>query len=238
MSQLHNTEYHMAPGANVGVRLYDLRDMPCRPEEIKEGEIDKVLAGIPTIAKRESHNILTNIGRTWLRNLSGAASYGAIDAGTGYIEGTGYALTSERVAYLGLGVGGSFSSAPYFATQEELVTVSALEDYVQITDAPTYLKTVLPQTTVNGSFPDSYTIRFSTILASSEVSFATNVSKSAQAVGTNVPVSEAGLYISGATPTENLDHVDNNTRLVAYNIFTPIPVTPNVVLRIDWDFLF
>ena len=41
MSQLHNTEYHMAPGANVGVRLYDLRDMPCRPEEIKEGEIDK-----------------------------------------------------------------------------------------------------------------------------------------------------------------------------------------------------
>ena len=238
MSQIRNKEYHMAPGANVSVRLYDLGDMPCRPEEIPEGQADEVLAGIPWIAQRESHNVLTNIGRAWLRNLSGAASYGSIAPGTGYIEGGGFVLTSERVAYMGLGVGGSFSSAPYFATQEELVTVSALEDFVKITSSPTYLKLVLPQTTVNGSFPDSYTIRFTSILASSEVSFAGNTSKSAQAVGTNVPVSEAGLYLSGATPTANLDHVDNNTRLVAYNIFTPIPVTPNVVLRIDWDFLF
>ena len=39
--------------------------------------------------EHQSHNIITNVGRSWLRNLVGAANYEAVDAGTGHIEGAG-----------------------------------------------------------------------------------------------------------------------------------------------------
>jgi hypothetical protein len=207
-------------------------------EDIPPHLVESTLQGIPWIAEREGHNILTNVGRAWLRNLVGAKSYANIGGSTGYIEGTSYVLTSERIAYMAYGVGGALQTdTQFYRTQEELVTVTTPEDWVKVT-ATDYFKQVLPQTTANGSFPDGYTIRFTGILASSEVSFSANTSHSSVAVGTDVPVSEAGLYLSGSTVTEEPNYADNATRMVAYNIFAPLRVTTNVVLRIDWDFLF
>jgi hypothetical protein len=197
----------------------------------------QLLRGNNCIERRTGHNVLTNNGRTWLRNLVGASSYGSVAPSTGYVEGGSYVLSSERARYVGVGVGGALSASPYFRAQEETSDVTAIEDYVAVTSG-VYLKQVLPQTAGNAAFPDSYTLRLVANFAESEISFAGNTSKSGNVVGTSVPVSEAGLYISGAQHDENPDHADNTSRLVAYHIFSPITVTPNTVLRITWDLLF
>lgn len=190
------------------------------------------------VEERVNHNVLTNIGRTWLRNLVGAASYAAVDPVTGWIEGAGNAITSERVRYQMFGVGGALSAAPYLHTQEELTTVTELEDWVNY-DASNYMVEVLPQTAANDAFPDTFSIRFIGEVPESAISYAGNTSGgSAQAVGTSVPVSEAGLYLSGADKTKDPQDSANNTRLVAYDIFDPITVTPNIVLRVEWEFRF
>lgn len=222
---------------NVCVTAYEADSEAVLSTISSQKELSAVLLENRIISQHRSHNVFTNNGRTWLRNLSGAASYASI-ASNGYIEGTGDVLTSERAAYVAFGVGGALSSAPYYHTQEELVSVTALEDYVLVTGAPTYLASVLPQNTANGSFPDAYTLRLSCVLVSSQVSFAGNVSKSGNVVGTSVPVSEVGLYLSGADATLNLDDSTNTSRLIAYDIFETITVTDNVVLRVDWDLMY
>lgn len=190
------------------------------------------------VEERVGHNVLTNIGRTWLRNLVGATSYAATDPVSGWVEGVGSAITSERVRYQMFGVGGALSAAPFAHVQEELVAVTELEDWVRY-DAANYMVEVLPQTAGNDAFPDDFTIRFTGDIPESAVSFAGNTSgASLQAVGTSVPVTEAGLYLSGAVKTSDPTAAANNTRLVAYNIFDPIRVTPNIVLRVEWEFRF
>jgi len=190
------------------------------------------------VEERVGHNVLTNIGRTWLRNLVGAASYAAVDPITGWVEGAGNAITSERVRYQMFGVGGALSSAPYFHAQEELTTVTELEDWINY-DATNYMVEVLPQIASNDTFPDAYTIVFVGVIPESAISYAGNTSGgSFQAVGTNVPVSEVGLYLSGADKTADSQDAANNTRMVAYNIFEPINITPNIVLRTEWEFRF
>ena len=191
------------------------------------------------VDERESHNVLTNIGRNWLRDLVGFVDFAGLALG-GFASPA--SRTDARATYIAFGVGGVLSSDPtiYNATQEELVTVTALEDYVKISDAPNvYMKAVENQTTGSDSIVGSYAIRFITTILESEISFATNVSKSGGlAVGTNVPVSEAGLYLSGADPSIDLDTAPNTTRCVAYNQFDPIAVTPNIVLRTEWELRF
>jgi hypothetical protein len=192
------------------------------------------------VDQRETHNVITNVGRNWLRNLVGASSYPESGADV-YGE---HSLTDERVRYMAFGVGGALSSDPYFHSQEELVTVTSLEDFVAITDvnpeppSTRYLIEVMPQTLANQSFPTPYSIRFSCLIDESLVSFDGNLSYSGQPVGTSVPISEAGLYISGASPGKVLSHEDNTSRLVAYDIFAPITITPNITLRVEWEFRF
>ncbi len=182
----------------------------------------------------EVHNVLTNIGRTWLRDLSGALAYPA----TAAIEGVN-ARTSERVRFMGFGVGGKLTSdaTQFYGTQDELVTVTAIEDYVNI-DVTNHLKEVYPQTAGSGYLPDDYTITFAVDIPETEISYVGNTSKSGVVVGTNVPVTEAGLYISGATKTQNPDHADNIIRQVAYALFSPIYVNTNTSLRVEWDFRY
>lgn len=187
---------------------------------------------------RESHNILTNIGRKWLRDLVGALDYSNTD-GNGFIEGTVNIRTSERARYIGLGVGGLLTSDAivFNGTQEELVTVVAPEDYVKM-DASNFLKQVEVQTDGSDGLPTNFSIRFIITILESEVSFEGNTSKSEVVVGTLVRVSEAGLYLSGADPTMDLDVFVNNSRMIAYSIFAPIPINPNIVTRFEWELRF
>ena len=51
-----------------------------------------------------------------------------------------------------------------------------------------------------------------------------------------MPISEAGLYLSSAQTQPQVPTNDN--KLVAYDIFSPIIVTPNVMLKIEWELRF
>ena len=195
----------------------------------RDGDSWKVLS--------ESHNILTNVGRTWLRDLIGVIAYPSPIPASGWIEGSSYVKTSERIGWVAFGVGGSLSSAPYYASQDELVTVTAPEDWVQIT-ATDYLKQVNVQSASAGSYPDDYTMLFHIDLQAGDIAFSGNTSKSGAAVGTSVPVSEVMLYLTGADKTNNPDHATNTARGVAYNIFSPVTITPDVDIRLEWEFRF
>lgn len=187
------------------------------------------------IDTRESHNVLTNVGRNWLRDLCCVKAYPAPIPAGGFIETGSYVYTSERVGYMGFGVGGALSAAPYYHVQEELTTVVAPEDYVKV-NSTDYLKQVYPQTAANLSFPDDYTARYVVDLLETELTFAGNTSKSGTVVGTSVPLSELALYITGVSVTDTPDHADNTSRCVCYHTFTPINLTPTVVTRVVWEF--
>lgn len=192
------------------------------------------------IDTRDSHNVLTNTGRKWLRNLCRAVSFSSADSHEqGWLSAADVS-TAERPRFIGLGVGGILTSdsSTFYGTQEELTTVYTVEDHIQITSSPTWLKEIEPSPDSNTeALPDDYTLRFIANILESEVSFFNNETRSGETVGPTVRVSEAGLYLSGATPTEDLSPTSNNaTRCIAYNTFEPVPFNPKISIRLEWDF--
>lgn len=195
------------------------------------------------IDQRISHNVFTNTGRTWLSRIIGSSDY-AQDPPTPH--------NTDKIAYIGFGCGGALQTNTDFATgQTELVTVNALQDPVPVSidgDQRLYLKQVDNQTNSSVYFPGDFRTRFIVDIAESELSFTGNITRvSNMAVGTSVPISEAGLYLSSANPrfTHEADPANpleadpaEPNRLVAYNIFDPIHVTPNVILRVEWEVRF
>ena len=195
------------------------------------------------VDQRLSHNVVTNNGRSWLSRLVGASDYNTL---------VPTPHTNDKVKYIGLGCGGALQSDTDFATgQAELVTVTALQDPIPFSldnDVGVYLKQVDNQSFSSVYFPGNFRTRFVVDISESELSFAGNTTLvSQQNVGTAVPVTEAGLYLSSATPTYKaavgnvpaigVDPSQAN-HLVAYNIFDPVTVTPNVVVRIEWELRF
>ncbi len=178
---------------------------------------------------RESHNVFVNTGRAWLAKQLGASNY-AVDPPTPH--------STEKVAYIGLGCGGALQTDANFAnTQPETVTVTALEDPIPVSETggtKTWLKKVLNQSTGDVFFPGDFRTAFIVDFVESEVSYALSRTHTSNVlVGTNAPVSEAGLYLSTAKTALPDPTVVN--RLAAYNSFSPIPVTPNTVLRVVWE---
>ena len=196
------------------------------------------------VGHRISHNVMTNTGRAWLSKIVGAS---------GYEETFPTPHRQEKIQYMGFGCGGALQTDTRFSrTQTELVTVFAIEDPVPFSvnaNSPsekTYLKQVDPQLDNTLYFPGDYRTRFIVDVAETEISFAASVTaKSNVTVGTHVPISEAGLYLSSAKPNfttgstvaSEQDPTGAN-EMVAYNIFDPIVVTPNVTLRIEWELRF
>lgn len=212
----------LEPSANVAISVY------------KDGKL---------VDQRVSHNVFTNTGRTWLSRLVGASDYGHHPPSP---------HNEEKIAYIGFGCGGALQTNDDFATgQTELVTVTSLQDPVPISidgDQRLYLKQVDNQANSSVYFPGDFRTRFIVDIAESELSFVGNTTRvSNMAVGTSVPITEAGLYLSSANArfTHEADPVNpleadpaKPNSLVAYNIFDPIHVTPNVILRIEWELRF
>lgn len=212
----------LEPTANVAISVY------------KDGKL---------VDQRVSHNVFTNTGRTWLSRLVGSYDYA---------QSPPPPHNLEKIKYIGFGCGGALQSNTDFATgQTELVTVTSLQDPVPVSidgDQRLYLKQVDNQTNSSIYFPGDFRTRFIVDIAESELSFTGNVTRiSNMAVGTSVPISEAGLYLSSANPrfTHNASPANpleadpaGPNKLVAYNIFDPIHVTPNVILRVEWELRF
>lgn len=195
------------------------------------------------IDQRLSHNVVTNTGRNWLTLLVGSDDY-STDPPSPH--------TTSKIGYMGFGCGGALQSNTLFATgQTELVTVTSLQDPVplQIVGGQRfYLKQVDNQANNSIYFPGDFRTRFIVDVAEAELSFAGNITRVSNVpVGTSVPISEAGLYLTDANATFTHEAVPpisgeadpaQPNYLVAYNIFDPISVTPNVVLRVEWELRF
>ena len=124
--------------------------------------------------------------------------------------------------------------------------MNALEDPVPYSrdagDVRTYLKLCEDQNLTTEYFPSDFRTLFIASVAETEISFAGNTTRvSNVVVNTSVPISEAGLYLSTALPTFSHPAVGAEAdpaganELAAYNIFEPIPVTPGIVLRAEWE---
>ena len=195
------------------------------------------------IDQRTTHNVFTNTGRTWLSRLVGSPDYSQNPPATHEVD---------KIAYIGFGCGGALQTDNKFATgQTELVTVKALQDPVPVSidgGQRLYLKRVDNQANSSIYFPGDFRTRFIVDIAESELSFAGNATRVSNVeVGTSVPITEAGLYLSSANPRFTHEANPANpleadpaepNKLVAYNIFDPIHVTTNVILRVEWELRF
>ena len=201
------------------------------------GTFDRVTGEMLDV--RRGHNVMTNTGRNWVVRRLGSSDYA---------QAIPTPHTTDVIAYMGFGCGGALQTNAAFAgTQAELVTVVGLEDAVPFSRAGnvrTYLKQVDNQAINSVYFPGNYRTVFVLNVLETEISFAGNATRtSGVAVGTSVPISEAGLYLNTALPTYNhagvvpagqADPAAAN-QLVCYNTFDPISVTPNVVVRAEWE---
>ena len=189
------------------------------------------------VDRRESHNVLTNTGRAWLATLVGASAYP-----------TPYPTphTPDRVKYLGLGCGGSLQTGNNFLKfQSATVDVTDLEDAVPFRAGSNgtnhYLKQVAPQAFNSIYFPSPYRTRFITEIAENEVSYIGSATAgSNQVVDTSVPISEAGLYLSSAQNGGLVTPAGARTigSMICYDTFSPLIITPNVMIRIEWELRF
>jgi len=196
------------------------------------------------VDQRFGHNVVTNVGRQWLAMLVGSDDY-STDPPSPHI--------TSKIGYIGFGCGGALQTNSLFVTgQTELVTVTALQDpvplHIALGGERYYLKQVDDQANNSVYFPGDFRTRFIVDVAESELSFTNNTTRvSNVAVGTSVPISEAGLYLTTAKPTFTHEALpplageadpSQPNQLVAYNIFDPIVVTPNVILRVEWELRF
>ena len=185
------------------------------------------------VARRESHNVFLNAGRAWITQRCGSSDFAL---------GTPHTL--EVIRYVGFGCGGALQSDPQFAnSQAEIVTVEALEDPISFSEAlgvKTYLKSCddqLPGDTTY--FPGNGRIVFVCGVAETEISYAAATTAASNVnVGTSVPVSEIGLYLSSALPTDAGAAPTGPNNMVAYNIFDPVFVTPDVSIQARWELRF
>lgn len=197
-----------------------------------------VLRDGKVVEKRESHNVLTNTGRAWLATLVGASAYP--------VGGDPTPHTPDRIKFMGLGCGGSLQTgANLLKFQSATVDVTNLEDAVPFKAGPNntnyYLKQVTPQSINTTFFPTAYRTRFILEIAENEISYAgSTTAGSNQAVNTNVPISEAGLYLSSAPSGGLVTPAAAKTlgSMVCYDTFSPIVITPNVMVRIEWELRF
>jgi hypothetical protein len=193
------------------------------------------------VAVREHHNVFTNTGRAWQALLYGSPDYQTGSDPTPHVQ--------TRIKYVGFGCGGALQTDTRFARrQQELVTVTHLEDPVPFSRSSNvrrYLKELYPQQLGSSlNFPSPYRCCLVSDVLESEISFINNRTRVSNVeVGTLVPISEVGLYLSSALPffthpsPQNGSEADPATanEMVAYNIFEPIPITPQSGVRVEWE---
>lgn len=202
--------------------------------------VSRLTASGETELIQKQHNVLTNFGREWHGRLLGALSYTASPPTP---------IETARPMYIGVGCGGLLQTDTRFSRrQAEVRAVTHLEDPVPISrseDERVYLKRVYNMSTASTlTYPEPTRPTFVVDFIAGEIAFVGNATRTtAVTVGTNVPVSELGLYLSTASTrfshvaglTNEADPLSNN-KMVAYCLISPTPVTPNAGLRIEWEF--
>lgn len=179
------------------------------------------------VARREGHNIFLDYGREWLSKLIAYLSFSPDVYENDY-----------RVRYMGFGIGGSRQIAPDFAATltdygpfpgfsqtDTDPTVTTLERPVRVSGASgppapgdAWIGQVQPV-----SHPTETSALFRRVFIDTEISYPPYVS---------VPLSEVGLFLSGADPEFNLNNI------IAYDTFDTISKTSAFELEVSWTLRF
>lgn len=184
------------------------------------------------------HNIWLNLGREYLASLICYSSYtGAFPTAVGVPE------RSDRIQYMGLGIGGSRQLSPSVANNPPITPAYAGTNVQTDTD-PTVIHLERPVRVSGGTdsfpYPDVTNIwlgqvqapvlhptatqsTFKRLFAVTDVSYTPFLS---------VPLSEIALFTGAAAPG-----VYNNTA-IAYDTFDTISKTSAFSLEIDWTIRF
>lgn len=175
---------------------------------------------------REGHNVMTDKGREWLRDLACAVAYPSLGTDTDGLSGD-YTRTDHRVRYIGVGSGGVFASG---GTQRELASVETLESpLIAYNDGVDhYLRTVAGQ-----GYDASTDIIPSATVARYIRHFGFREINDIGAQGATVLVSEMGLFTTAAVHTAAVA-----TPAVAYFPFTPLSKSEAVVLKCVWELVW
>ena len=161
----------------------------------------------------ESHNIVVNLGRTYLRDSMAISQYPILSStpppSTPSVSGI-VRRSEELIRYVALGVGGQLQTATYpgRGTFTEVVTVRGLERPVPVTyradptlvgvglaadDYWQWVKQVEPQDSAD-ELPDDFSVIYRAVFGYNEVSFSGQIGD----YGTSVPISEILLLTSEA----------------------------------------
>lgn len=201
------------------------------------------------VARRLSHNIVVNQGRNWLRGLIGASSFQkAATAPLEYPGKTGSLWTVDdalqppfnnyRLRYMSLGAGGTFGGGTY----TESVAINGLEIPVQMDLGGTkFIQECLPSP--SGAdldvFPTAYDFAARCVWGSEDISYS-----AVPGPGFSVDVSEIAIFTSEtdpavvATGAGSLTDPTGCPGLVAWNCFSPVPKTQDVVFEAIWLWRF
>lgn len=186
------------------------------------------------VARREGHNIWTNVGREYLARLIAYQSLNpdVPEAPPG----------ENRIKYMGIGIGGTRQVAPAVAnsspisppyvgtnTQTDLdPTVTTIERPVRISGSDTAYPGIagdlwLGQIQAPATHDTPTQVTFKRVFTQTEVSYGSFLS---------VPLSEIGLFIGSADP-----ELYQNT-FVAYDTFDTLSKTVAFELEVDWTIRF
>lgn len=185
------------------------------------------------VEHHRSHNIVTNAGRQFMGEVITPQT----------LVGASFTRHSDEVVrYIGFGIGGARQtsslalspplSTDYAGTNTQTdtdVTVNKLERPVQVTAGPLWMREI----STPGTFPLATSTRFVATFGQSDINFGSY---------TQVPLSEIGLFKSGADPS-----LPNGSlgaypgaggQTIAYDTFAPITKTGLFSIQVRWEFRF
>lgn len=187
---------------------------------------------------RSGHNVLTATGKAFvLRRLFSSD----------LSDPNHPPVSSAVVKYIGFGCGGAMQSDNQFAnTQPETYLAEHLEDPLPFSvsgGTAQYLKVLEDMADNARYFPTDVIARARCLVLASELTFASATTRaSGVLVGTQAPISEAGLYLSTAAPNYTAagplpGEADPATPngLAFYKTFAPFNLTPNTLIEAVWE---
>ena len=203
-----------------------------QPFEIKWNlELVGFERGKRKVLHQRTHNIIVNNGRQFVLGAISALSFGAgIERAQNHV-----------IRYIGFGIGGSRQTTPA-ASQTPLadsypggyggantqtdtnLAVSRLERPVKATPA-LWLK----QVTAPPAYPTANSVTWSALFQASDINLAPH---------TLMPISEIGLYTSGADPAQPNGgpgtYPGGTEHMVAYDTFVSLPKTGYWATLVNW----
>lgn len=181
------------------------------------------------VCRRETKNIVTNIGRLYMARVITASAFPTPST---------FTRTNDNVIrYIGFGIGGNRQTSPLASTPpmstdypgtntqtDTDLTVTGLERPVRVTAAPLWMQ----QIAAPGTFfdpPSPVATRFIALFSETEISYGGYSS---------VPLSEIGLFLSSADSTLANGGVGGG-HIAAYDVFDSIHKTGQWSVEVRWE---